>query len=101
MWKKFDESKDYKIVNDVLIIKPSDKNDIVPLFCSVCEFPMKTSDDFLSFKDNECCYKCNFYLAAKYREQWNNGWRPEKDSEEFKKYMEFRNESFKPTIRFS
>jgi hypothetical protein len=99
-WKKFDEARNFKIKEGVLVIKPNDKEKIVPIFCEVCDFPMKSVDDFLSFKEYECCDKCKIYIVAKHVEQWKTGWRPRKDSEEMKHYVEFRTESFKPTIRF-
>lgn len=99
MWKKFDETRDFKISSGVLVIRPTDKSNVIPLFCSVCEFPMKTSDDFLSYKDYSCCHKCKIHLVSRDIEKWKNGWRPE--TQELKKYIDFRNETFKPTIRFS
>ena len=101
MWKKFDEDRDFKIENDVLVIRPNDKDNIIPLFCPICDFPMKSSDDFISFKETSCCYKCKIYLVAPHVEEWKTGWRPEKDSEELKNYIELRKQTFKPTIRFS
>jgi hypothetical protein len=31
----------------------------VPLFCPLCEMPMQTQDDSLSFKEIGCCYYCD------------------------------------------
>jgi hypothetical protein len=99
-WKKFDENRNFKIINKVLIVKPSNK-EITPLFCPICNFAMKTSDDFLSFKDYQCCDKCKFYFVAPNLEKWNSGWRPKKKSTQLKEYTNYRNQSFKPIIRFS
>ena len=100
MWNKFDSDRDFKINNGVLVVRPNDKDNVIPLFCPVCEFSMQTADDFLSYKEVSCCFKCKVHLAAQCVDEWKAGKRPDKNSEEYKKYIDFRKQTFKPIIRF-
>jgi hypothetical protein len=99
-WEKYDETRLFKIIEEnILVIKPKEEKEITPLFCEVCEFPMTNSDDFLSYKEYKCCNKCRIYLVSRNSTEWNNGWRPDKETME--KYIKYRKETFKPTFRFS
>ena len=90
------DSKQIKILHNgkVVVISPSENSKIiVPFFCPVCEYPMKTADDAQSYRDHQCCSMCELY--------WGKGLiTPEKDSERWKLYMERRHMAFLPQINF-
>lgn len=102
-WENLDSEKQVKFLSNgsVAIIKPkqSDSN-IVPLFCKVCEFPMRNSNDFYAYKEFGCCEKCELKFARTNKEKWNNGWRPDKTSDIWLEYIKERKDSFKPILSF-
>jgi hypothetical protein len=59
-WVPFDSYREMKIIENkkILVIRPSDQTTVVPLFCSVCKFPMQNSFDSLAFRKKGCCGKC-------------------------------------------
>ena len=63
----------------VIVIKPTVHFTVVPLFCPVCQFPMKTSDDSSAYKTYECCDLCGLTFASGNKEKWFAGWRPAED----------------------
>jgi hypothetical protein len=66
---------------------------IVPFYCPVCEYPMKTADDAQSYRDHQCCSMCELY--------WGKGLSiPDKASERWKLYLERRHMAFLPQINF-
>jgi len=69
----------------VVVIKPSTCF-IVPLFCPVCKFPIKTANDTIAYKSFECCDLCAINFAYTNKEKWlNENWRP--NQEELKDYI--------------
>jgi len=69
-------------VNDIRIIVPLEGYDPVPMFCGICDFPMRTSDDLLSFRKFECCEGCMLEWAEARQIEWKNGWRPQEEAVE-------------------
>jgi hypothetical protein len=49
-----------------------------PLFCPICNFIMKKSEDFDSFRARGCCLLCDMEFAQQSYKKWENGWRPTK-----------------------
>ncbi len=47
-------------------------------FCTICEFPLKSSEDFMHNNQHDCCHDCYLVFAESRLEQWKNNWRPEK-----------------------
>jgi hypothetical protein len=47
-------------------------------FCDICEFPLKSSEDFMFNSEYDCCHDCYLVFAESRREDWKNNWRPEK-----------------------
>ena len=47
-----------------------------PFFCPVCDFVMRTQEDFSAFQRFKCCYECEIIFAQPMRDKWDNGWRP-------------------------
>lgn len=62
---------------------------------------MKVIDDFLSYREFECCHNCELKFARTNRENWVGGWRPDKDSEVWKDYMTTRAQLFRPVFKFA
>lgn len=83
---KLDDVKEMKILENgkLVIVKPINHSPVTPLFCPVCEFPMKTSDDAVSYKTYKSCYECGIHFAHPNLEKWKTGWRP--TPEELSKY---------------
>lgn len=82
-------SKDKKF-----LIKTSTKS-VIPSFCPVCEFVIKTAEDSISIREFSCCHQCAIQWAESRREIWKRGWRPNKsDLEEFKKERRYIRSKF-------
>ena len=78
----------------VVVISPKNLDKIiVPFFCPICEYPMKTADDAQSYRDYQCCSMCELYWGR-------SGIQPEKDSQRWKLFMERRHMAFLPQIQF-
>jgi hypothetical protein len=95
---KLDETREMKILNNgkIVVVKPLDHSIVVPLFCSVCTFPMKTSDDSAAYKMYSCCDRCGLRFASGNKEKWAEGWRPTED--ELLEYKEERELLAKPLL---
>lgn len=90
------DNKQIKVLHNgkVVVISPINNDKvIVPFFCPMCEYPMKTADDAQSYRDYQCCSMCELYWARSLTV-------PEKDSERWKLYMERRHMAFLPQINF-
>ena len=79
-----------------VIVPAIDYKPSVPLFCPICDFPMRTADDREAFADLGCCEECLFRWAQARREEWKAGWRPPAD--DFALYLVDR-EQRPPRIR--
>lgn len=71
----------------VLVIRPSDKSSLIPLFCPVCSFPMKTLNDTVAFRKHGCCDKCELYWSGSKLGTWKDGWRPSAETEDWAYYI--------------
>jgi hypothetical protein len=92
------EQRDIKILANgkIVVVKPLIHSVITPLFCEVCEYPMKTSDDSAAYKMFGCCDRCALKFAFGNKEKWEKGWRP--TSEDLKEYKEERELLAKPLL---
>ena len=92
-WIPFDSYREMKLVanNKILVIRPSDASTIVPLFCSLCSFPMKTADDSIAYRKKQCCDKCLLFCR---------GDRTAFPEEQWQEYLQERQNSAKPIIKF-
>lgn len=77
-WKECANGKTTEI-NDIRIVIPNAEYNPVPMFCGICDFPMRTSDDLQSFRKFDCCENCMLEWAEARQEEWKNGWRPHED----------------------
>ena len=101
-WKKLDEFRQSKIVANgkVVVIKPLDMNELVPMFCPVCKFPIKTFHDSIAFKEFECCSTCELTFARPNLTKWTSElkWRPDKTTKEWQEYYATKLINSKPVI---
>jgi hypothetical protein len=81
----------------IVIVKPTDTDNIVPLFCKCCSFSMKTIEDSMSFRKKKVCNKClerwfSYDDAIKEAE-------PDKTTPEWNEYIETRLILERPKIK--
>jgi hypothetical protein len=82
------------------VIRPLNQPNNVPLFCALCELPLKDTSDFHAHLESQCCNMCKDVFQRPNKQQWDNdGWRPSKDSKAWSSYMETRLASWKPRVR--
>ena len=75
--KKKINGKIFKFIeDDIVIITPEKIEKSRPLFCPVCKFSMSQYSDFSAYDIFECCDSCAKEWAEKYRDKWQEGWRP-------------------------
>jgi len=99
-WIKTGSGKKIKMLSDgkVVVVAPEDTSNIIPLFCSCCEFPMRNADDSVSYRKYGICSKCDSRWTSKPGIEWPNG--PEKTTKEWQEYIENRLTLEKPVINF-
>lgn len=101
-WKELNSDQKVKITNNgkiMVIVAKNFEKITVPLFCSICEFPMRTKEDGLSFRKHGCCEKCDNRWTYKPGINWSEGKTPNKLSEEWVEYYSFRLIISKPIIK--
>jgi len=74
----------------ILVISPKDTSTVVPLFCSVCEFPMKTIEDSIAFRKCGTCSHCDGRWTNDKRVSWSEGKFPDKSWDDWKEYITLR-----------
>ena len=47
-------------------------------FCKICDFVLSCSEDFEKNKEFGCCFECYLTFAESRRNDWKDGWRPDK-----------------------
>ena len=75
---------------NVIFLDDSNENDT--FFCDICKFPLKTIDDFIKNKEYACCDECFMKFAEARKEDWKDGWRPNKTTIE--EYIYLRRSMF-------
>jgi hypothetical protein len=73
----------------VVVVRNSLSNS-VPLFCKMCDFPMISSDDCISYRRIGVCSRCSGRWEHTKGSQLKDGVFPDKTSEEWTEYMEER-----------
>lgn len=84
----------------VVIVKSTEQNNIVPLFCKLCCYPMKTIEDSISYRKVGTCSHCNNRWSSDKRVSLIENRYPNKQSPEWIEYMEIRRISAKSPIAF-
>jgi len=51
----------------------------MPLFCDICSFVMRNSNDATFYKKFGCCEECGMTFAEPRSTEWEEGWRPDND----------------------
>jgi hypothetical protein len=60
-WENLDGKREFKKINDgnVILVAPvGQRQHVVPLFCPLCECPMKTQEDAEVYLKNRLCSHC-------------------------------------------
>jgi hypothetical protein len=52
------------------------KNQTCGIFCQVCSFLIKTSDDAKTFNEWKTCHDCYLRFIESRKDEWSAGWRP-------------------------
>lgn len=84
----------------VIIVKSIEQNNVVPLFCKVCFYPMKTIEDSISYRKVGVCSHCDNRWSTDKRISWKDECYPQKDWEDWIEYMEIRRIIAKSPIAF-
>lgn len=66
-------------------------------FCEICSYCLVTKNDFDSNKDYGCCYECFLKFVECRKEDWNKGWRP--DRQVLHKYLKERKQLSEKIIK--
>ncbi len=82
----------------IIVISPEADNNFVPLFCRVCKFPMKTLEDSVSYRKVRCCNHCDMRWGSSKQGRLEDGWTPEKTTEDWQEYIKDRIIYFKHLI---
>ena len=70
-------SKNYIIINN------TSSKCCTGIFCTVCNFLLRDSDDMNAYKTWDVCHVCYLKFIEARKEEWRAGWRPkEEDIEE-------------------
>ena len=62
-------------------------------YCDICNFPLVTKKDFESNEGYQCCYNCYLEFCQSRRNEWKNGWRPNKT--DVRSYISIRRKLYK------
>lgn len=74
----------------ILLITPTDKNAVVPVFCGLCAFPMRTLEDSIAFRTHGTCAHCEMRWSTTKFGKWEDGWRPNVTTEGWEDYLIYR-----------
>ena len=66
-------------------------------YCTVCQYPLLSSEDFEKDSEYECCHECYLQFAESRREEWKNGWRPKKA--DVNSYISIRRKLYKQSSK--
>lgn len=75
------------IKHDIIFINTI-KDKIIHHWCELCEYALKTKEDYQSSKENHCCEECWLTFGQSRQKEWKEGWRP--DNEILDRYKENR-----------
>ena len=66
-------------------------------YCSICQYPLLTSQDFQRDSEYECCQECYLTFIESRRIEWKNGWRPKKA--DVNSYISIRRKFYKQSSK--
>lgn len=73
----------------IVVIEPENE-ETVPLFCPLCEFPMKSIEDYISYGTSKTCSRCEMRWSSCKFGKWEDGWRPDSKTEGWEDYIKER-----------
>lgn len=62
-------------------------------YCQICSYPLVSKEDFESDSAYNCCIECFLEFGQSRRNEWKNGWRPNKT--EINRYISIRKKLYK------
>lgn len=62
-----------------IIVPENYNNNLMPLFCDVCQIRFSSKEDEKTFDLFKCCSACADTWAYSNKEAWLKGWRPDED----------------------
>lgn len=76
------EKSSFTDSSGIVVIRPRDWTEPIPLACPVCSFLYRSKEDEESHKTHQCCFRCSseHLTTQTSREDWTNGWRPSDES---------------------
>lgn len=66
--------------NEIVFIDNTKNKDKTNLWCNICNFVLITGEDIIRSKENNCCEECWLRFGQGRKEEWKNGWRPDKET---------------------
>ena len=75
-------------INNLIFINETKNKKRVKLWCPLCEYILDGAGDIQSVKNNNCCEECWMTFGQMRQEEWNIGWRPDKET--LKRYKQSR-----------
>jgi hypothetical protein len=84
----------------LVVVKPEDMSETVPLFCKICAYPMKTLEDSIAYRKVGTCSKCDGRWSNDKRVNWKEGKHPDPEWEEWAEYIKDRGISARSPIIF-
>jgi len=67
------------IFEDLEVSMPVEYTIPTPIFCDCCDYPMRSQEDHVTYKESKCCAFCDMYFVKPYNEKWLASWRPTKE----------------------
>lgn len=74
----------------LVVVRPEDTSEIVPLFCKICAYAMKTLEDSIAYRKVGVCSKCDGRWTNDKRVSWTEGKHPGPEWEEWAEYIKER-----------
>jgi hypothetical protein len=78
-WKDYKGSKFIKVLNGITMIVPKEYKVSMPVFCDICQFPMRNPLDQEYWNKCKCCTECGMKWVDKNLKNWQSGWRPSQE----------------------
>ena len=79
--------------NEEFYVFAPKNHEVIPIFCPICEFAMRTFDDVLSYKESKCCFLCETTFIK-------SSIPLDKESDFYKNYIKKRKKNNKISIDF-
>lgn len=84
----------------LVVVKPKDTSEIVPLFCKICAYAMKTIEDSMAYRRVGACSACDGRWTNDRRVNWKEDKLPSPDWEDWEEYIKVRGISANSPIIF-